>query len=249
MEYLSEERTKVLLAQVSKVFESHVVDIESPLGFPQLARGAWKSISDKLTLTRFPSIRRDDPIPFSRPKESELSKSPLVEINEDYKSLLISDLFKLEVNSLYPSVIFRYAQSGAIADDAIVRIFCWLWSNRTVLKTQYLSNEAYMVLKMWLNYFYGMIPKLEIEGVSFTQEAVATKAKQIMEGFLRQTEEWYHVDTVELFFYHSDLREYEKRIKAFGLSYEITRIESAIFFAKKKYVTGRIDKSAGFKHK
>jgi hypothetical protein len=172
-----------------------------------------------------------------------------VEINEDYKLLLISDLFKLEVNALYPSVIFKYAQSGAIADDAIVRIFCWLWTNRGILKSQYLSPEGYQVLKLWLNYFYGMIPKLEIEGIAFTQEVVATKARQIMESFLKETEEWYYVDTDELFFYHSDIREYETRIKALGLSYEITRIESAIFFAKKKYVAGRIDNSIGFKRK
>jgi len=249
MEKFSEERTKVLLSQVSKIFEYHVFDIERSQGFPQLERGGWEKIRDKLSLTRFPSIYREEKIPYAVPKDSELSKSPLVEINDDYKLLVISKVYRLEVNGLYPSIVIKYAQSGAIADDAIVRIFYWLWSNRILLKTQYLSGDGYTVLRLWLNYFYGMMPKLGVKGTGFNQEVIATKARQIMEEFLKWTEEWYYVDTDELYFYHSDIREYRKKIISLGIPFEIEEIDHGIFFSKKKYLVGRIDDSIGFKRK
>jgi hypothetical protein len=94
-----------------------------------------------------------------------------------------------------------------------------------------------------------MIPKLDIKGPGFSQEVIATKARLLMEESLKWAEEWYYVDTDELYFYHSDIKKYEKKISSFGLPFEILGLDHGIFFAKKKYLVGRIEDSIGFKRK
>ena len=228
---------------IISILQHHTKDLQKDqFGTIFLTSISWEKITDSFKgFKEWPYFSIDKNIIINT---GTTSKTPQIEINETYRSLLINNFWRLDINILYPSIIYKYFKSGQIEDSSIVRIFCYFLENRKRLKSL-LPPGQYLVFKLWINYFYGKIPSL---GINLDHTMIVEQAKKVMEECKKETEEWYYIDVDTIFFYHSDIKKYENTIKKLGFEFDVTQISSGVFFAKKKYIIGNNIEAVGFKH-
>jgi len=215
---------------------------ESPTFIPS---GIWDEILTKLSLFKFPIIEPDTsmlalmssaaPIDAGVPQNATNPYlGAYIAINEEFKNHRIENIYKLEYVALYPAIIYKFVKSGRVAQTTPLRIFCYLWINRGKLKKQ-LSREGYLVLKVWLNWFFGKVPGSFPE---VNTHEIVSEAKLTLMHAVSAADQWYYVDTDEIYFQAEDVKAFEKKAKLPDIEFEITSIKKAVFFAIKKYVIG-----------
>ena len=225
---------------IISILESYIGNLQKDnLGFPSFSpSGTWEEILTKFSLFKFPLIETDvskSLFPaIGGTKSTEVHVGGFATINPDYKNYRIEGFYKLEYASLYPSIIYKFVKSERIEQSLPVRIFCYLFSNKKNLKKQ-LSGEGYLVMKLWLNWFFGKIsssfPEIDVN-------EIYTEAKRILMNAIEASDEWYYGDVDILFFWTEDLKAFEDRIKIPGLEFEISKVDKGVFIATKKYIIG-----------
>jgi len=199
---------------------------------------AWDKILSSLSLLEFPHIKIEPEIPlmWSEKTLAPILTSPkaYVTINENFKGHKLENIYRLEFNSMYPAIIHKLILSGRVEQSISIRIFCRLWLQRSYYKG-FLSSRGNEVLRLWINYFYGKIPKIAPE---LNQLEIVGEAKKCLMSAQDAADEWYYVDSDDLYFTTENLEIFKDHVSRSKLDFEITKIKNAVFFAIRKYVLG-----------
>jgi hypothetical protein len=221
---------------IAGIFGRYINRIQkSEKGLISFEPGAWDELTQELLLLKFPPVEQQN---LERRSAIERSESPLVDINEDHASKIFLDLYHIEINSFYPTIIKKFIRQGIMASTPHAKIMSYLIDFRKHLKKIEYEGAAERgtstVCKLWINYFYGKMPSLGIDS-----SLISGESRRIM-GNIRSmiSKSWVYIDTDEVIFKGTadQIRNIKSYLHDIGISCEESRIEWGIFFAKKKYL-------------
>jgi hypothetical protein len=217
---------RTLLLSVASVFEKEAEKIEPT----QFTIEDWERITNTLIKLKFPHLSRDKP---SYRLSTDYVPGTLVEFNADYKELLLKPVSSLTFYSLYPRIIVALAEQLQ-SNDKSVRILKFLIENRGELK-QMFGNVANELLKIWLNYYYGV--KCKDANTLVNHENVKSAARYLLERVISHLgRNLVYADTDEIYFNGSLNKQTLAFLDYVGFPYEVQEHKAGIFFGKKKFI-------------
>lgn len=219
-----EKRT--LLLSVASVFEKEAEKTDPS----QFTIEVWERITTTLRKLEFPHLSRDRP---SYRLSTDYVPGTLVEFNADYKELLLKPVSSLSFSSLYPRIIVALAEQLQ-SNDKDVRILKFLIENRGELK-QMIGKIPYALLKIWLNYYYGV--KCKDANTLVNHENVKSAARYLLERVVSHLgRNMVYADTDEIYFTGNLSKQTLTFLDYAGFPYEIQEHKAGIFFSKKKFI-------------
>ena len=228
-------------SHIISVIESYTDKVEKDkfgLNIFSPESNAWERILSSLSLLEFPHIKVDPETSLLAIMRAggpiQTTPGAYVTINEDFKGYKLENIYRLEFHSLYPAIIHKFILAGRVEQSISIRIFCRLWLQRSYYKGL-LSSKGYEVLRLWINYFYGKIPKVAPE---LEQLEIVGEAKICLQSAQDAADEWYYVDSDDLYFVTEDLEAFKAHVSKSKLDFEITEIRKAVFFANRRYIIG-----------
>ena len=217
---------------IISIFEYHTKDLETSTGILAFTSIVWDIIHKKLLLLEIPAIevKKEPQISIN-----DSSGFPLIAINSEYQSFLLQNFYELSFSGLYPELINKSIKSGLIEDNSSVRAFSYLWENRKKYKSL-LSCQGWVVYKLWINWFYGNLPKV-IKDPDPCSNVIAA-SKNVLNLVIDFADEWYYADTDQVYFYTSDLEKFKGIIDSIKIDYKIRNIKKGVFINKKHFILG-----------
>lgn len=215
---------QTLLLTVASVFEKETIRKHPS----QFSIEDWERITTTFRHLDFPHISRETHYRLS----DSYAPSPHVEFNEEYKEQYIKSISALQFPSFYPRIIISFAEQLQ-SNDKDVRILKYLIENRSFFK-QNASLEVNLLIKSWINFYYGV--KCKDEKALVNHVNVTSAARQILERVTSHLgKNMIYADTDEIYF----IGELNDKLISFldyvGLPYEVEHYAGGIFFRKKRY--------------
>jgi len=156
-----------------------------------------------------------------------------VYINETYTEKVCLDIKRLTFNSLYPLILIKLIDNNIIKmDNNYYTVFKYLYKNRIKFKE---NMNNYLVVKMFINYFYGIISNEEKKDHNKKLNCENFYHFNYFKFFLYNTiktqlnDDLIYLDT-DMFYYKGEHQ------FNFDIPHEIENVQEFLIFRKKKYI-------------
>lgn len=158
------------------------------------------------------------------------SLPPNIYLNEKYIEKICKNIKLFSFNSYYPTLIIKLIDNNILSINNMeyYTIFKYIFSNKEYFK----NKESYIVAKVFINYFYGILGSDKITQIYSKNFENFEKYKYLITNYIKNylKNDLIYFDT-DCFYY------FDKNYKFnFEIPHEIENVKDFIIFRKKKYI-------------